>query len=153
MRSLISAFVISLLLAGSNPAQAEGAGDYEAVRHEAVEFITGWREGDAKLIDSAADLENGSAIWARTVEGKSTVVSMTFAKMIEGLMPHPEYAVPYKILSVSIAGDELAYVNIAAQRGAGGTILDYFTLLKVVEKWEVIALHWLWRPGMQVASD
>ena len=153
MRSLFFSSFMVVMLVAMNPAAAEGLDDYNAIRAVVDDFITGWREGDAKRLDEAANLEHGHAIWRRVTDGKPEVTSLTFAKMIENLKPHPEYGVPYKILSINIAGDELAFANIAAQQGQRGTILDYFSLMKVGERWEVIALHWLWRPGMLVEAN
>jgi len=135
-----------------NVAFANNSND-AAIRHVLNDFITGWREGDAKLMDDAANLEHGHAIWLATNDENPTVTSTTFGKMIEGLQPHPDYGVPYEILSINIVGDELAFANIAAQQGDRGTILDYFTLMKVDDRWEVIALEWLWRPGMLVSAE
>jgi hypothetical protein len=153
MRVSLFLFALALMLGRFDLALAKGSDHYDAIRHVVNEFITGWRDGDAERLDAAANLEHGHAIWQQVNDGQPSVHSVTFAEMIEGLKPHPEYGVPYKILSIEIAGDELAFANIAAQQGDRGTILDYFTLMKVDGSWEVVALEWLWRPGMLVEAD
>ena len=152
MRFICLAITMSMIFAVDNAA-AQGSKDREAALEVVDDFITGWREGDAERLGSAANLDHGHAIWLKSSDGTFSVTSVTFGEMIEGLTSHPEYGVPYRVLSINIVDGELAIANIAAQQGDRGTILDYFTLMKVNDRWEVVTLEWLWRPGMLVSAE
>jgi hypothetical protein len=136
------------------PAYAEGD-DYAAIQYSVDEFIAGIREGDASRIAAVSNLTHGHAMWPQTKDGKKSIVSVTFGQMIEDLKPYEGYGAPHKFLGIEIIGGELAVANIVshAPRSDGdGVILEYFVLSKVESGWQVIALPWIFRPGISAAE-
>ena len=137
------------------PAHAEGDDDYAAIQNSVNEFIAGIREGDAARITAVSNLAHGHAIWPQTKDGEHSIVSVTFGQLIEDLNPYEGYGAPHKFMGIDIIGGELAVANIVshAPRSDGdGVILEYFILAKLEDGWQVIALPWIFRPGLSAAD-
>lgn len=152
MRAILIGTMIFAFVAG--PAFAE-SDDYAAIQYSVNEFIAGIREGDAERIAAVSSLEHGHALWPQVTEGKKSIVSVTFGKMIENLQPYAGYGAPHKFLGIDIIGGELAVANIishAPRPDGDGAILEYFVLAKVDDGWQIIALPWTFRRGLTVAD-
>ena len=136
-------------------AHAEGDDDYAAIQHSVSEFIVGIREGDAARIAAVSNLEHGHAIWPQTKDGNKSIVSVTFGQLIEDLKPYAGYGAPHKFIGIDIIGGELAVANVvsnAPRSNGDGAILEYFILAKLDDGWQVIALPWIFRPGLSAAD-
>lgn len=110
-------------------------------------YITGWRTGDAGLLEQAFDLDAGVIIWVDKSEDSEKSKSMLLSDMIKRSKAHPGYGVGYKIQNLDIIESQLAVAKVKIPRSSSNSYyIDYLQLQKINEDWKIVLKSFVYFP-------
>ena len=139
-----TALAAALLLAGlRTPLQGQTSADSAAIRATALDYIEGWYTNNATRMERALHPKLVKRmVWADST-GKSRLVDMTAAQLVQGTREHPPAPASQQRKDVQILSvfGNAAIVRIDAQEW-----VDYLQQVKWNGSWKIINVVWENRP-------
>jgi hypothetical protein len=135
MHKLILGSFVLLAAAGAllpTPAAAQDAADSVAIHRVVDGYISGWREADVERLSEVFAPE-GRVMWVQDDQ----LATSTFAEVLGNRRPRPGYGEPWRLLSLSIAGDRVAVAEVWIA-GASVNYVDFLTLYKIGDTWRIV---------------
>jgi hypothetical protein len=135
----------ALFLAGlSTPLQGQTAADSAAIRAAALDYIEGWYTKNAARMERALHPRLAKRmVWIDST-GKSRLVDLTAAELVEGTRTHPPVPVSQRRRDVQILD---LFGNAAVVRIDASEWVDYLQEIKWNGSWKIINVVWENRPG------
>ncbi|HYF40003.1 MAG TPA: nuclear transport factor 2 family protein [Gemmatimonadales bacterium] len=142
--SLTTILPAALLLAGFATAQGQTSADSAAIRATALDYIEGWYNNDAARMERALHPRLVKRmVWVDST-GKSQLVDMTAAELVEGTRRHRTVPPAERRKDVQILS---AFGNAAVVRIDASEWVDYLQVVKWNGRWKIINVVWENRPA------
>jgi hypothetical protein len=136
----------ALLLAGFTPLEGQTGADSAAIRATALDYIEGWYSNDAARMERALHPKLAKRmVWADST-GKSRLVDMTAAELVQGTRAHRPMPAAERRKDVQILS---AFGNAAVVRIDAAEWVDYLQEIKWNGSWKIINVVWENRPEVQ----
>jgi hypothetical protein len=140
----------ALFLAGlTSSMEGQTAADSAAIRATALDYIDGWYSNNAARMERALHPKLAKRmVWADSA-GKSRLVDMTAAELVQGTKEHPPVPAAERRKDVQILS---AFGNAAVVRIDAQEWVDYLQEIKWNGSWKIINVVWENRPQGQRLS-
>ncbi len=132
--SRVSFALLLMLVAAEVSAQAS---DSVGIAEVVDDYIVGWREADATLLERAFDMEAGVVLWVERREGSDRLQSRKLADLVQTVKPHATYGLDYRIESLQIIDAQLAVALVRIPRGESH-YMDALELQKINGEWKIV---------------
>src|SRR5215208_7336274 len=134
----------ALVLIGLAPSmQGQTAADSAAIRATALDYIDGWYTNNAARMQRALHPKLAKRmVWADS-SGKSHLVDLTAAELVQGTKKHPPVPATERRKDVQILS---AFRNAAVVRIDASEWVDYLQEIKWNGSWKIINVVWENRP-------
>jgi hypothetical protein len=134
----------ALFLAGfTTPVQGQTAADSAAIRATALDYIEGWYTRDAARMERALHPRLAKRMVWTDSTGKSRLVDITAAELVQGTREHPPVPASEQRKDVQILS---AFGNAAVVRIDAWEWVDYLQQIKWNGSWKIINVVWENRP-------
>ena len=111
------------------------------------DFVRGWREGDAELLSSVVDMDEGRITWVAGQGADEQVGSMTFAAAVARNRTHPEYGRSgWELASLDVVDDQLAFAKLRIPEGDVVNI-DFMVCYRVAGEWRIVSNTFVIQPN------
>jgi len=130
----------------SSPGSAKPAGEADAIRQTALDYIEGWYEGNAERMERALHPELAKRI-VRTdpKTGRSRLDQMSALSLVQGTRAHSGKPVPkekqQKDVTILDVFEGAASVKIVA-----GDWVDYLQMARFNGRWVIVNVLWELKP-------
>jgi hypothetical protein len=136
----------ALLLSGFTRLEGQTGADSAAIRATALDYIEGWYSNDAARMERALHPKLAKRmVWADST-GKSRLVDMTAAELVQGTRAHRPVPAAERRKDVQILS---AFGNAAVVRIDAAEWVDYLQEIKWNGSWKIINVVWENRPEVQ----
>src|SRR5215208_6244373 len=134
----------ALFMAGlTTSMQGQTAADSAAIRATALDYIDGWYTNNAARMQRALHPKLAKRmVWADS-SGKSHLVDLTAAELVQGTKKHPPVPATQRRKDVQILS---AFRNAAVVRIDASEWVDYLQEIKWNGSWKIINVVWENRP-------
>lgn len=145
-RVFLSLFLTVVLLQIPYLVTGRGAEHRPELTRFLGDFVRGWREGDAQVLGRVLALDEGRITWVSGQGKDQKVGSMTFRAAVDRNRKHPEYGKEgWKILTLDVAGDELAFAKLEIPEGDVVNI-DFLVCYRVAGDWRIVSNTFVIQP-------
>lgn len=132
-------------LMGPTLLQAQTPSDSVAVANVVMNYVTGWREGDAEALAEVFALNDGVVLWTSGDDEAAQLNGMTFQQILDrGRRPNPSYGLETTIEEIDVVDGKLAVARVHISR-AGGSYTDIFLLYKLEQGWRIVTKTYVTR--------